>query len=98
MALETIPFDGSEYADTAQDQHDFLIDAMEEGDPDYLTHVFGIIARARGMTSIAEEVGIPREVLYRALSGRGDPDRKALREIAEALRSKIPAEPHKVAS
>ena len=40
---------------------------LEKKDPAELAHALGVIAKARGITQIAKEAGIGREVLYKAL-------------------------------
>lgn len=85
MPLKTYPFDGSEYLDDAESQAELLADAFESGDAKYILHAFGIVARARGMASIAQEAGLSRENLYEALMDDENPDLTTLRKIADAL-------------
>lgn len=73
MKHKTIPFDASKYLDDAVSQAELLADALENGNQTYITHALGIVARARGMTSIAKDAGVTREALYEALSEDGDP-------------------------
>ena len=90
MALETIPFDGSEYLETTESQIDLLQDAIESGHPEYLAHAIDLVARARGMTQIAHEAGISREALYEALGAAGGgPRQAALTAIVQALGVKL---------
>jgi probable addiction module antidote protein len=69
MAIETVPFDASEFLGSIESQAELLADAFESGDAGYITHALGVVARARGMTGIAKEASVARE----ALSGDGDP-------------------------
>jgi len=85
MALETFPFDTSEYAASPESQRELLTDALETGDATYIAHVLGVVARARGMTAIAREAGVTREALYKALSERGDPRLSTLLGVLKAL-------------
>ena len=91
MPLETFPFDESEYIDDDESQAELLADALESGNGEYITHALGIVARARGMTSIAKEAGVTREALYKALSGRGDPKLSTLLGILKALNVNLSA-------
>lgn len=95
MAIKTLPFDAAEYLDTAESQADLLADAFESGDPNYITHALGVVARARGMSNVAKEAGVTREALYRALSEKGDPRLSTLIGVLKALgvqlSAKIPA-------
>lgn len=93
MAIETFPYDTSEHAASPEAQLELLADALETGDANYIKHVLGVIARARGMTSIAKEAGVTREALYKALSGRGDPKLSTLLGVAKALSVRLSAVP-----
>ena len=85
MPLETFPFDTSEYLASPESQLELLTDALETGDPTYIRHALGVVARARGMTAIAKEAGVTREALYKALSDRGDPKLSTLLGVLKAL-------------
>jgi probable addiction module antidote protein len=89
MPLETTLFDGSEYLDDAESQIELLADAFETADATYITHALGVVARARGMTSIAKEAGVTREALYKALSSDGDPKLTTLLGVMKALGVKL---------
>lgn len=85
MALRTIPFDAAEHLTNTEDQVALLSEALELGKPDYIAHVLGVIARARGMTHVAREAGVTREALYRALSAEGDPKLSTVIAVTKAL-------------
>jgi probable addiction module antidote protein len=85
MPLKTYPFDSSRYLDDDQSQRELLADAMGTGDAVYIAHAVGVVARARGMTSIAEEAGVPREALYAALADDQNPDVNTLLDILKRL-------------
>lgn len=87
--IETKPFDAAEYLTDPESQADLLADAFATGNGPYITHALGVVARARGMTEIASQVGITREGLYRALSKEGDPRLSTLLGVAKALGMKI---------
>ncbi|MBX9910428.1 MAG: putative addiction module antidote protein [Beijerinckiaceae bacterium] len=90
MPLETFPFDTTEYLETPESQIDLLRDAIESGDAGYLVHALSTVARARGMTQIAQEAGISREALYEAIGASGGgPREQALTAIAQALGVKV---------
>jgi probable addiction module antidote protein len=91
MTTKTIPFDAAEYLDDPQSQAELLADAFESGDATYITHALGVVARARGMTSIAKEAGVTREALYRSLSESGDPRLSTLIGVMKALGMQLSA-------
>jgi probable addiction module antidote protein len=63
MATKLIDYDSAEHFRDPEDQAELLRDAIAQGDPGYLAHAPGIIARARGMSAIAEETGVKRQAL-----------------------------------
>ena len=93
MAMKTFPFDASEYLGSPESQAELLADAFETADAAYIAHAIGIVARARGMTSIAKEAGVTREALYKALSETGDPKLSTLLGVLKALGVQLSAKP-----
>lgn len=93
MATETIPFAASEFFADAEAQAALLTDAFESGDAQHIANALGIIAKAKGMTSVAREAGVTREALYKALSERGDPKFSTVLGVARALGLKLTVTP-----
>jgi len=89
--IETLPFDAAEYLDTPKSQAELLADAFETGDARYITVALGVVARARGMSSVANEAGVTREALYKALSETGDPRLSTLLGVMKALGLRLSA-------
>ena len=72
MPLEVTPFDPTRYIDSEEAIAAFLSDALEEGDPAAIRHALGVVARARGITQFARDIGMTREGLYKP-SARPEP-------------------------
>lgn len=89
MALETIPFDAARYLNSPEAIEEYLIasfeDAAETGDPAIITHALGTVARARGMTQMAQDAELSRTALYRALSAEGRPELSTIFKVMQAL-------------
>ncbi|CAN7627261.1 putative addiction module antidote protein [Phenylobacterium sp. LjRoot219] len=85
MPLKTRRFDAAEVLDTPEAIEAFLEDAFESEDAGYITHALGVVARARGMTLLAQETGITRQALYKALSSDGHPEFGTVLKVAQAL-------------
>jgi probable addiction module antidote protein len=85
MPLKTYPFDSSRYLENDEAQRELLADAVASADGKYITHAIGVVARARGMTSLAQEAGITREKLYAALADEANPDVEALLDVLRRL-------------
>ena len=89
MTVETRLFDPAEHMESEEAQAELLADAFGTGDAQYISHAFGVVARARGMTAIAREAGVTREALYKALSEKGDPKFSTLLGVVKALGLKL---------
>jgi probable addiction module antidote protein len=85
MPVELIDYDSAEHFRDPEDQAELLRDAIAQGDAGYLAHALGIIARARGMSAIADETGVKRQALYRTLSTDGNPTLETLLKVLKAL-------------
>lgn len=85
MTEKTTPFDAAEYIENDKDAVAFIAAAMQSGDGAHITKCLGIVARARGMSSIAKEAGVTREALYKALREDGDPKLSTLLGVCNAL-------------
>lgn len=89
MPLETTPFDAAEYLTSEEAQVELLKDAMEEGDPTYIAHALGVVARARGVSEFARETGLSREAIYKAFRPGGNPTLDTLTKATKALGLKL---------
>ena len=89
--METKPFDSAEYLDTPEAQEEYMIAAMETGDAGFIVRSLGVVARAKGMTQIAEQAGLSRESLYRALSETGNPEFATVVKVMGALGLRLSA-------
>ena len=61
MSIET--FDAARYLVSAESQAELIADAVESGDPTYVAHALGVVAKARRMIAMTREVGMTREGL-----------------------------------
>lgn len=80
-------FDAADYLEAAEDIVGYLEACMEEGGDDaaFIAHALGTIARARGMTQLAEETGLTREGLYKALNKDSNPSFATILKVMRAL-------------
>lgn len=89
MTLEIRPFDSSEYLETEEGIEEFLKATCEDGTAAQIAYALGVIAKARNMTKLAEQTGLSRQALYKALSGQGNPEFATIQKVAEALGMRI---------
>jgi probable addiction module antidote protein len=86
---KTIPWDSAELLKTDQDIADYLEAVFEDGDPTLITHALGVVARAKGMSNVAQSAGVGRESLYKALSPDGNPEFATVLKVMRALGLKL---------
>ncbi|SRR6266567_9471966 len=87
--IKTIPWDSAAYLKTDQDIAYYLEAVFEDGDPALIAHALGDVARAKGMTQIAQAAGLGRESLYKALSPEGNPEFATVLKVVRALGLKL---------
>jgi probable addiction module antidote protein len=93
MTVKTTPFDPAKCLDDEQAIADYLTDMLEDGSPGLLAAALGDIARARGMSQIAQDAGIGREALYKALRADAQPRFDTIARVCKALGVKLTAQP-----
>ena len=91
MALEIAPWDSAELLDTPEAVAAYIEAAFEENDPAFITYALGVVARAKGMSQVARDVGVTREALYKALASTGDPKLSTFLGVLKALGMKVTA-------
>ncbi len=93
MTIETRPFDPATYLDSAEAMLAYLEGAFTEGDAGEIADALGVVARARGMSQLAEETGLTRQALSKALSVDGNPEFATVLKVIRALGLRLHPEP-----
>ncbi|KAF0229340.1 MAG: transcriptional [Beijerinckiaceae bacterium] len=83
--METTKFDAADYLETPEAVAAFLDEAAKADDPAHFAHALGIVARSKGMSKIAKDMGVSRETLYRSLSEDDNPHLSTLFGVMRAL-------------
>jgi probable addiction module antidote protein len=86
-------FDAAEYLDNEAAIAEYLTAMIETGDPALLAAALGDIARARGMSDIADASGLTREALYKALRPDAQPRFDTIARVCAALGVRLVAQP-----
>lgn len=89
--IRTTPFDPAQSLDDEQSIAGYLTDMLEDGNPGLLAAALGDIARARGMAQIAQDAGIGREALDKALRADAQPRFDTIARVCKALGVKLTA-------
>ncbi|MHA7871218.1 MAG: addiction module antidote protein [Hyphococcus sp.] len=85
MAVKTNRFDAAKYLETDEDIAAYLDEIFDDGDPALVAGALGAVARAKGMADIAEQSGLGRTSLYKALSENGNPEFATVMKVMKAL-------------
>lgn len=93
MTTKTRTFTAADYLDNEETIAEYLNLALEDSNPEMLLLAIGNIARARGMAQVAQDSGLGRESLYKALSGGAKPRFDTVLRVMRALGVKLYAEP-----
>ena len=91
--METSRFDIADYLDSNEMIAEYLNSVLEEGDNDDIITALGHIAKAIGMTKIAEETGMSRPSLYKALSDGAKPQFSTIMNVLKAVGGQIRINP-----
>jgi probable addiction module antidote protein len=83
--LRTTRWNSADYLKSGRDIAEYLDAVLEDSDPALVAHALGVVARAKGMTSIAGKAGLGRESLYKALSSDGNPELATFLKVIKAL-------------
>lgn len=85
MTLTTTEFDSAVVLDTPEAIEEYLADAFESEDTAIISHALGVVAKVKGMTQLAEQTGLTRQALYKALRSDGNPEFSTIMKVAHAL-------------
>jgi probable addiction module antidote protein len=82
---EITKFDIAEYLDDDVMIAEYLNTVLEEGDAEDIKTALRHVAQARGMSKIAEETGLSRPSLYKALSQGSKPQFDTILKVLRAV-------------
>ncbi|MBS0414794.1 MAG: putative addiction module antidote protein [Proteobacteria bacterium] len=91
--VKLAPFDAADYLDSEETIAAYLSAALEDPNPDVFLAAIRDVARARGMTQLAQDAGLGRESLYKALAPGAKPRYDTLLKLVHALGVKLSATP-----
>ena len=89
MATGLIEFDASAFLDNDEVIAEYLSAALEDENPDVFLAAISNVAKARGMKSIAEQTGLGRESLYKALAPGAKPRYDTVLKVLHSLGVKL---------
>jgi probable addiction module antidote protein len=91
--METSKFDISDYLDSNEMIAEYLNTVLEDGDDAEMLIALGNVAKAIGMTKIAEKTGMSRPSLYKALSEGAQPQFSTVMKVLKAVGGQLHINP-----
>lgn len=91
--MSTTKFDIADYLDDSQVIAEYLNIVLAEGNDADVIVAIGHVAKAIGMTKIAQETGLSRPSLYKALSAGSKPQFDTILKILRAIGGQIQINP-----
>ena len=91
--MNTSKFDITDYLDSKEMIAEYLNAVLEEGNNQDVVIAIGNVAKAIGMTKIAEETGLSRPSLYKALSEGAKPQFSTIIKVLRAIGGQITINP-----
>ena len=91
--MTTTKFEIADYLDNKEMIAEYLNTVLEEGNNDEIVAAIGHVAKAIGMTKIAEETGLSRPSLYKALSDGAKPQFSTILKVLRAVGGQVKINP-----
>lgn len=93
VKMGTSKFDIADYLDSNEMIAEYLNTALEEGNHTEIVTALGNVAKAIGMTKIAEQTGMSRPSLYKALADGAKPQFSTIMKVLKAVGGQIRVNP-----
>ena len=87
--MGTLKFDIADYLDSKEMIAEYLNTVLQDGNNADVLSAIGHVAKAIGMTKIAEETGLSRPSLYKALSEGAKPQFATIMKVLKAIGGQI---------
>ncbi len=87
--MKVTKFDPATFLDDDEVIAKYLTAALEDSNPDVFLSAVGDVARAKGMTAIADSAGLGRESLYKGLSPGAKPRYDTVLKVLRTLGVKL---------
>jgi len=91
--MTTTKFEIADYLDNNEMIAEYLNTVLEEGNDDEIVEAIGQVAKAIGMSKIAEETGLSRPSLYKALSNGAKPQFSTILKVLRAVGGQVKINP-----
>ena len=86
-------FDVADYLDNPEIIAEYLSEAFLTADQGLIADAIGNVARAKGMSGIAQNTGLSREGLYKSFSVDGNPELSTTVKVLDSLDMELVVRP-----
>lgn len=93
MSLKTFRWDITEHLGSEEEVAAYLEAVFEAGHPEEIRDALGHVAKARGITDLAQSIGLSRSGLYKALGEDGNPSFQTVSALLKALGVRLSVSP-----
>lgn len=91
--MKTSKLDIAEYLEDEEMINEYLNTVLAEGDSNDIQVALGHVAKAIGMTKIAEQTGMSRPSLYKALAENAKPQFDTILKVLRAIGGNLKIKP-----
>lgn len=91
--MQVTKFEIADYLDNKEMIAEYLNTVLEEGNNQEIITAIGHVAKAIGMTKIAEETGLSRPSLYKALAEGAKPQFETVMKVLKAIGGQLQVNP-----
>jgi probable addiction module antidote protein len=91
--MEASKFDVADYLDNNEMIAEYLNTVLEKGNESDMIIAIGYVAKAMGMTKIAEETGLSRTSLYKSFSEGSKPQFETIMKVLRVIGGEITITP-----
>lgn len=85
MAADLRRHDSAAYLEDDEQARAYLAEVVGDGDNAEIAQAIETVARAIGVSKLAKDAGLGRDVFFDAMNGYPAPDEDALKRVIEAL-------------
>ena len=96
MSIKTVRWDITALLGSEAEIASYLEAVFDAGDSDEIRDALGHVAKARGMTDLAQSIGLSRSGLYKALGEDGNPSFETVAALLKALGVRLSVSPVQV--
>ena len=98
MTAAISAFDIAQHLHGDEEIQTFLTLCALQGSAAEFVHALGTAARAKGMTQVAQDAGLTRASLYKALHENGNPEFETIFRVCQALGLRLVPQPMEAAT